>query len=162
MALSGLGLRSTKEQLDVAERSHLLQIEERLLKVEKIFQDYEPISSGNIPVELSEEKSYIQNFYETHPFCRRKGLDTRVIFLADHLERHMQSQINENLRRSHLVEKRIQALEDENKSLREEITLLRQSVVDILEVLVVDKTRANLQESVTAATGGSETVQLRS
>jgi hypothetical protein len=51
-------------------------------------------------------------------------------------------------------------LQEENKSLHEEVKLLRQSVVEILEVLVMNKSRTNLKEPVATTAGASKTVQL--
>jgi hypothetical protein len=98
-------------------------------------------------------QKHIQAFCEQHPHCSRKSLDPKVLLVSNNLEQCLRKEFDMKVASFKNI---LDEFQEENKALREEVLLLREGLMETLDLLVKHKSRTNLQETFT-----TETVDLR-
>jgi hypothetical protein len=148
MSLSGLSNPRTRRSFGLVEFKDLEVLQQRVDKLEKLFQE-KKIDFTSEPSGYNGE----DNISYTDLFCRDtlyhqagKDIEHKYIRMVNNLELSLRNEFNMKVASFRKI---LDEFQEENNALREEVLLLREGLMETLDLLVKHKSRTNLQEPVT-------------
>jgi hypothetical protein len=148
MSASSLSDPAVRKKYGVVERNEFIILEKRVKDIEESIQGKHFETSCELQ-EMNNTKTYTQTFLDEDPYNRRKGLDSKVINITDNLEVSLRKEFD---MKNAALKNILDEFQEENKALKEEVLLLREGLMEILDLLVKHKSRSDFKETVATET----------
>jgi hypothetical protein len=151
MSLSGLTDPVIRRRFGLVDLKDFEVLQQRVNTLETLFQQkkieftFEPYQH-----EGEENKSYTDIFCSDTPHHQAgRDIEYKYIRMVNNLEDCLRKEFNMKVASFKNI---LDEFQEENKALREEVILLREGLMEILDLLVKHKARTNLQETVATDT----------